>query len=356
MKGFLPLLSFCLLVQLPTYALGESKVRAIEATRSEWSTYRFPLFEGDSPALERINIYLHALELDGLPGSFERSPFEQIWPEEEGGSGVTSLDYEIHEPAEGFVAVDIMSEYVGAYLSLGNRSYAFDLADGNPLSLPALLSEPGLQRLQKRISDARVARIEDFLAQLPTDTAGEAAETAAMQRDMYERCLPLVRDMGIEQDSLALEPAQLTLTAGACAAHAIRALDDLGEFSDSFAYADLAEDLSPYGRCLLLEQRGDCANLRAPRIAGVYRGDIDDHRATLVIMPPSVDGASRALLFRDDRDRMVELSLQQSDDGTPANLVNAADDSVIAELWLGDDGELSGTWTGEKGPQPLVLR
>lgn len=356
MKGFLPLLSFCLLLQLPTYALGESKVRAIEATRSEWSTYRFPLFEGESPALDRINIYLHVLELDGLPGRFEQSPFERIWPKDGEGPGVTSLDYELPAQTAGFVSVDITSEYVGAYLSLGDRSYAFDLADGHPLSLPALLSEPGLQRLQKRTSDARVARIEGFLAQLPTNSTGEEAEMTAIQRDMYEHCLPLVRDTRLEHDRLVLEQTQLTLTAGPCSAHAIRALDDLGEISNSFAYADLVEDLSPYGRCLSLEQRGDCANLRKPGLAGVYRGDIDHHRATLVITPAGADGASRALYFRDDAARLVELSLKHSDDGNLAKLTNLADGSATAELWLGPDGQLSGTWNGAQGPQSVRLR
>lgn len=356
MKGFLPLVSFCLLVQLPMYALGEPRVKALEATRSEWSTYRFPLFEGASPALDRINTYLHVLEFDGLPARFEQSPFEQVWPKEDVGPGVTSLDYEIHEQNAGFVSVDIMSEYVGAYLSLGNRSYAFDLADGQPLSLPALLSEPGLQRLQKRISEARVARIEDFPAQVATDTPGEDAETVAIQRDMYERCLPLIRDAGIEHDRLVLEQTQLTLIAGRCSAHAIRALDDLGPFSNSFAYADLTDDLSPYGRCLLLKQRGDCAKLRKPQIAGVYHRDINHRRATLVITPPSADGASRALYFRDDTARMAELSLQHSDDGNLAKLRNLADDAAIAELRLGHDGQLSGTWQGVEGPQSLELR
>lgn len=355
MKGFSQLLSFFLLAQLPMYTLGDSKVTSLEATRSEWSTYRFPLFEGESPALDRINTYLHVLELDSLPGSFEQSPFEQVWPKEGEGPGVTSLDYEIHAQTAGFVSLDIMSEYVGAYLSLGSSSYAFELTDGQPLSLPALLSEPGLQRLRERLSEARVARIEEFLAQLATDAPGEDAEFAAIQRDMYEHCLPRLRDTGLEQDRLVLEKTQLTLIAGRCSAHAVRALDDLGEFANSFAYAELAEDLSPYGRCLLLELRGDCANLRKPQIAGVYRGDMD-HQPILVITPPSADGSSRALYFSDDRARMVELSVQHSDDGNLAKLKNLADESAISELRLGPAGRLSGTWNGAEGPQSVSLR
>lgn len=93
MMRYRRLLALCLLALAPVPSLAGPRVSTLEATRSEWSTYRFPMFEGESAALERINIYLHAFELDGLPGRFEQSPFERIWPKEEAGHGVVSLDY-----------------------------------------------------------------------------------------------------------------------------------------------------------------------------------------------------------------------------------------------------------------------
>jgi hypothetical protein len=351
------LLTLCLLALAPMPSIADSGISTLEATRSEWSTYRFPLFEGESAALERINIYLHAFELDGLPGRFEQSPFERIWPKEDEGHGVISLDYEIHAKTPGFLSLDIIGEYYGAYLNLGRNSYAFALADGSPLSLPGLFSESSLQRLRGRISQARVERIETFLAQLPTDIAtGDGAESAAIQREIYEHCLPRHRDTRLDHDRLVLEQAQLTLIAGRCSAHAVRALDDLGEFSNSFAYTDLAEDLSSYGRCLLLEQRSDCRQLAKPQMGGVYRGEIDHRdRITLAITPPSAEGSSRAVYFHGKDASEIKLVVRH--DASRTLLREQRDVPAMFELQLGRDGQLTGTWQKEGGPPlPVELR
>ncbi len=351
-------LMLCLLALVPLPSIAEPGVTTLEATRSEWSTYRFPLFEGGSAAPERINIYLHAFELDGLPGRFEQSPFERIWPTDDAGHGVVSLDYEIHAKTPGFLSLDIIGEYYGAYLSLGRNSYAFSLADGSPLSLPVLFSEAGLQRVQQRTSQARAGRIETFLAQLPVDGAtGDEAETIAIQRAMYGECLPRHQDTTLDDDRLVLEPTQLTLIAGGCSAHAVRALDDLGEFPNSFAYADLATELSAYGRCLLLEQRSDCRDLSNPQISGVYRGVVGRQQRTLVIAPPDTSGSSRAFYFRDKDASKVELVAKRRVDVSHIQLREQNAVPAMFELQLDRDGRLNGTWQPEGGVAiPVELR
>jgi len=338
-------------------SIADPSVSTLEAARSEWSTYRFPLFEGESAALERINIYLHAFELDGLPGRFKQSPFERIWPKEDGGHGRVSLDYEIHAKTPGFLSLDIIGEYYGAYLSLGRNSYAFALADGSPLSLSELFSESGLQRLRERVSQARIERIENFLARLPANSATEEeAESAAIQREIYEHCLPRHLDTNLAHDRLVLEQAQLTLIAERCSAHVVRALDDLDEFSNSFAYSELAEDLSSYGRCLLLEQRSDCRQLAKPQLGGVYRGVIESrHRITLAITPPDVEGAARAAYFHNGDDGAIELVVRH--DASRTLLRERRDVPAMFELQLGRDGQLSGSWRKDGGPPlPVNLR
>ncbi len=351
-------LMLCLLALVPLLSIAEPGVTTLEATRSEWSTYRFPLFEGGSAASERINIYLHAFELDGLPGRFEQSPFERIWPTDDAGHGVVSLDYEIHARTPGFLSLEIIGEYYGAYLSMGRNSYAFSLADGSPLSLPALFSEAGLQRVRQRISQARVERIEAFLAQLPVDgAADDEAETIAIQRAMYGECLRRHHDTNLGHDRLVLKPTQLTLIAGRCSAHAVRALDDLGEFPNSFAYADLAAELSAYGRCLLLEQRSDCRDLSSPQISGVYRGEVDGQQQTLVIAPPDGSGSSRAVYFRDMDASKVELVARRQVDASRIQLREHRAVPAMFELQLDRDGQLNGTWQPEEGVAvPIELR
>ncbi|MCQ4259647.1 hypothetical protein [Stutzerimonas stutzeri] len=353
------LLTLGLLAFVSLQSLAEPGISTLEATRSEWSTYRFPLLEGESKASERINIYLHAFELDGLPGRFEQSPFERVWPQEDVGQGVVSLDYEIHAKTPGFLSLAIIGEYYGPYLSLGRKDYAFDLADGSPLSLSQLFSEQGLQNMRRRISQARVERLETFLAQLSANSASaDDAETAEIQRGMYEECLPRHRETNLDHSRLLLGPTQLTLVAGRCSAHAVRALDDLGEFSNSFAYTDLAQELSPYGRCLLLEQRSDCRDLSKPQISGVYRGVVNGRqRITLVIAPPDAGGSSRAFSFRNEDASRVELSARQEPDAGRILLREQNARPALFELLLERDGQLSGTWQEKAGPQvPVELR
>ncbi len=358
MTRHMRLLSFCLAALAPISSLADSSISTLEATRSEWSTYRFPLFEGESAALERINTYLHAFELDGLPGRFEQSPFERVWPKDGEGHGVVSLDYEIHAKTPGFLSLDIIGEYYGAYLSLGRNSYAFALTDGLPLSLSELFSEPGMQQLRAQISRARVDRIETFIAAIPANGASEdEAEMATIQREIYGDCLPRHRNTTLDHDRLVLGQTQLTLIAERCSAHAVRALDDLGEFSNSFAYTELAEALSPYGRCLLLEQRSDCRDLSRPQISGVYRGAVDGRQRITLVIAPYASGVSRAVYFRDEDATKVTLSARPQPNSGRVHLQEQGATPAMFELWLERDGELSGTWQEKGGPRlPVELR
>ena len=88
---YLPLLM--LATVMPVAA--ELRFENLEAKRGDWANYRFPVLQGDSLAVRRINTYLHVMELEGLPGRFERSPFERIWPKEGEIWGTNSLDYRI---------------------------------------------------------------------------------------------------------------------------------------------------------------------------------------------------------------------------------------------------------------------
>src|SRR5690606_10121734 len=169
MEGLMRFLSLLLLsAALPVAA--ELHVESLEAKRSEWETYRFPLFKGDSVAIGRINTYLHAVVLNGLPGRFERSPFERIWPKNGEIWGTNSLDYRIDAEQPGFLSLTISGEYTGAYTSMGHVTYLFDLASGQPIGLSQLFTSAGLQRLGERIGRERSKRIEDYLAGIPVPT------------------------------------------------------------------------------------------------------------------------------------------------------------------------------------------
>ena len=359
---FLPLL--LLSVALPVAA--ELRFEDLEAKRGDWANYRFPVLQGDSLAVRRINTYLHVMELEGLPGRFERSPFERIWPKEGEIWGTNSLDYRIDAEQSGFLSLTISGEYTGAYTSMGHVTYLFDLASGQPIGLSQLFTSAGLQRLGERIGSERRKRIEDYLGGIPVPggyidellslSPDDHDERSEEQRDMYRQCLPGRSKADLRYDRLLLGKQQLTLTAGGCAPHAARALDDLGDFVNSVPYAGLDADLSAYGRCLLLERRSDCQHPGDLKAGGVYWGKIGGrYPITLVVGTSDNSRPQSSAYFYDKYARLIELGGRELHDGH-LRLHEGGDSPAVFDLHLQPDGSLVGTWQQEGGKAlPVVL-
>jgi hypothetical protein len=330
---------------------AELRVENLEAKRSEWETYRFPLFKGDSAAIRRINTYLHAVVLNGLPGRFERSPFERIWPKDGEIRGTNNIDYMIDGRGPGYLSLSVTGEYTGAYTSTGTFTYPFDLSSGRPIALEQLFTAAGLQRLGERVGLERGKRIEAFLAELPppvdaTAELDEHDERLETQHGMYQDCLRRRRSADLQYNRVELRGNALALIAEGCAAHVVRALDDLGEYRNAIPYAQLADDFSPYGRCLLLEQRSDCQYPADLRAGGAYHGKIDGRYAISLVLGGNVYASSS--YFYDRYARQIELSAQNVSSDR-VRLREGGDTPAVFDLHLQPDGSLIGTWQQEGG-------
>lgn len=346
----LPLLA----IALP--ALGDVRIDDLTAKRSDWEVYRFPLLVGDTPAIGRINTFLHAVELRALPGRFAQSPFEHVWPKDGEIWGVNSLDYQIVGQGPGYLSLAIDGEYTGAYTSQSTRGYNFDLLSGRPVGLRQLFTHQGLQRVQRDAQAQRSKRLGDFLEQLPPykgdegENLSEDDQWLEGQRAMYSSCLDSRRDASLDYDRVQLSADSLTLIAESCAAHVNRALDDLGEFPNSFSYRALSEDLSPYGRCLLLERRSDCALSPNATAQGVYQGTLGRYPITLVIEQVYADGSLSAGYFYDKHAAHIELSSKRQQD--VLILHESGEPPARFELEFQADGDLNGTW--QQGDTPAL--
>ncbi|TBU81463.1 hypothetical protein DNK06_06690 [Pseudomonas daroniae] len=344
------------LLAIAVPALADVRIDDLTAKRSDWETYRFPLLVGDSPAIGRINTFLHALELQALPGRFAKSPFENVQPKEGEIWGVNSLDYQVLGQGPGYLSLSIDGESTGAYTSQSSRSYNFDLASGRPIGLPQLLTPEGLLRLQSEVQGLRAKRMEDFLKALPPSKPGEPESLSEDeqwlegQRNMYSYCLDTRRDTGLGYDRVQLGNDRLTLIAESCANHASRALDDLGEFPNSFSYRALNDDLSPYGRCLLLEQRGDCALPANTSAQGVYHGTLGRYPITLVLEYLSAGHRLSASYFYDKHAKRIELGGEHQQDFV--TLYENSEPPARFELEFQADGSLKGTW--QQGGKPAL--
>lgn len=350
----LPLLA----IALP--ALADVRIDDLTAKRSDWETYRFPLLAGDSPAIGRINTFLHTVELQALPGRFAKSPFEKVQPKNGEIWGVNSLDYQVTGQGPGYLSLAIDGEYTGAYTSQSTRNYSFDLASGRPVGLRQLFTAEGLQRVQSEVQGLRTKRLEDFLDQLPPAKAddGKALSDDEQwlegQRAMYTSCLGDRRDASLDYDRVQLSGDSLTLIAGSCAAHVNRALDDLGEFANRFSYQALSGDLSAYGRCVLLQRRSNCA-LPANSVGqGVYHGTLGRYPITLVLEQLYADHSLSASYFYDKHATRIELGGEHQQDHV--TLHESGEPPARFELEFQADGALTGTWQqGDKPALPVQL-
>lgn len=344
------------LLAIAAPALADVRIDDLTAKRSDWETYRFPLLVGDSPAIGRINTFLHTLELQALPGRFAKSPFENVQPKDGEMWGVNSLDYQVLGEGPGYLSLNIEGESTGAYTSQSSRSYNFDLASGRPIGLPQLLTPEGLLRLQGEVQSLRVKRLEDFLKALPPsepadpDNLSDDEQWLEGQRNMYAYCLDTRREISLDYDRVQLGTDSLALIGEGCANHASRALDDLGEFSNSFSYQALSGDLSSYGRCLLLEKRNDCALPVNSTAQGVYRGTVGPYPITLVIEQLYADHSLSASYFYDKHAKYINLGGEHQQDFV--TLHESSEPPARFELEFQADGSLKGTW--QQGEKPAL--
>jgi hypothetical protein len=341
-----------LLLALATPASAAFHIEPIKATHPNGSEYSFPLLTDQSEAAANINTWLQAVSLQKLPGRYGKSAFEDVWPEDnDGWQGVTSMDFQVGSNEPGYLSVDIAYEYMSAYPSQHNTTYNFDAQGGQPIQLRDLFTPGGQQWLRQEASTARVKRIEGFLAgNLPDKSLRlrDDPEEAQEQKQVYENCLPFVRDDDLRYNNLILGAADLTLVRELCAPHVAQALDDLGEYSNSWKYTDLTAHLSDYGRCLLVDKRTDCPRSNATLSAGVWRGSLDGrYPITLVLENENPDGTIGGAYFYDKYARYISLSGKRDAQGG-LTLGEAGPPPARFSLTPSAAG-LSGTWQQEGG-------
>ncbi|SDH21949.1 hypothetical protein SAMN05216588_103223 [Pseudomonas flavescens] len=344
------------LLAIAAPALADVRIDDLTAKRSDWETYRFPLLVGDTPAIGRINTFLHAVELQALPGRFAKSPFENVQPKEGEHWGVNRLDYQVLGQGPGYLSLAVEGEYTAAYTSQSTRTYNFDLVSGRPIGLRQLFSHDGLQRVQNEVQGARAKRMEGFLAKLPPGKPGhpenlsEDEQMLEGQRELYLSCLDSRREAGLDYDRVQLGGDSLTLVAEGCASHVNLALDDLGEFPSSFSYQALSKDLSAYGRCLLLQHRSDCALPEDTSAQSVYHGTLGRYPITLVLEQLYADHSLSASYFYDKHAKRIELGGEHQQDFV--TLYESSEPPARFELEFQADGSLKGTW--QQGEKPAL--
>lgn len=330
--------------------------------------YRLPYVtgtanSGDADAVQRINDWLFVAEVEAPPATDPRNPAKPIWPPSGIPDGVASLEYKVAANVPGWWSVTIFGEYMGAYPSAGEHTYNFDAHSGQILTVGVLFSPQGLATLTRNVHRARLKRLDDFVAKLPPEkpraadaspSTGDDEDAPTAQRMIYGDCRPLIADGRLAEDELKLTPDRLVVVREHCAAHVVQAFDDLGEFSNGFAYAELAPLLSGYGRCLLVQRRTDCATDARGRGIGVYRGTLGGrYPVTFVIDAESgrvnyyfYDRVGKLIALEPKALPQRGLRFTESPENGP---------KAVFDLMPRPDGHLVGTWTQEGTGKTLAV-
>lgn len=337
---------------LPLAAWAQLRVQALSDSGGE---LRIPqVAGGDAAAVQRINTWLQVSELQKLPGHYRKSPFEDMELKPGDTTGVSSLDYTVQSNTPGYLSLQVQGEYDAATVNTYSFTYNFDARTGRSIMLSDLFTPAGLEKLRAELRASRRQQIDAYLAQLPQpgDTQDDPAETEA-ERQMYSACRDTVAHDDLASDELTLGKDKLQLSMDCATTHYEQAVEDgLGPLQDSYAFAALREQLSDYGRCLLLERREHCPQPPRTLAAGLWHGSLGGrYPITLAYGLPGADG-----YFYDKFGQFIPLEGGLQADGS-LRLDENPDSGPKAEfrLRLQPDGSLKGDWLQQGTGKTLAV-
>jgi hypothetical protein len=245
---------------------------------------------------ENINTYLHLHYLELLPNTYKKSPFEVINQE----SSMPRLyvhNYEI-EQNEKFISIYIRMEGCGAYCEEFDVHKVFLVKTGQVVHPKDLFTKNGVEDFDQ-INHQRIQK--EIKAFLKTSADEE-------QQELYEECLNEDYKGKIHSHSeFSVKDSNFIFYSGRCSNHAMRALDDLGDFENSYSFKALEKHLSPFGNFLLNPKNTKFISPKTP--LGIYKGKIGDkYPIGLSLSEVYEDGSLSAHYWYEKYKHPIELS------------------------------------------------
>ncbi|WP_268225421.1 hypothetical protein [Sinomicrobium oceani] len=275
--------------------------------------FSFPYLADSSDAAGRINTWLHGTLLETLPGKFEYSPFERIWPAGTSRQGVVRLGYLVYANNDRYFSLDVSGEYSGIYRAPFSVIHNFDAHSGRPIALEDLFTVQGLKKLQQQTVQQRTALLEGFLKTLDTTEYDNAD-----QYHRYTGCLASVKNDDLLQDRILLTGNSLRLIRNSCSSGTENTGDVLGDLENDFGFETLKPWLSAYGRYLFLpEATPQYAPEPGKHIRiGVYQGIRDGQPVRIFIEKVYNDDSVRAFCYYNEGTGRVDLQTERKPDGS----------------------------------------
>jgi len=334
-------------------------VQTLTRQAGKTADQKFPFVQSeDTRVATRINhwLFLETFEIpaparaaDGLRGM---DP--QTW------QNMPELGYTVLRNDARLLSLRIEGEGCGAYCESFAYAHAFDAATGRHLEAADLFTPQGLQAIVGKIGANNAARLRKEVASLqkasktPRPKDGPSADDLEAVIGLYEDCLSsrgnaeYRRIEGVGR--MEIEAGSVLFAQYRCSNHAMRALDDIGDFSTRIPASQLGPWLTGYGRTLLLGE----GNAPAPTspFGQVLRGTIDGKLPVTLRLPPFGNGQQvNAVYFYDRYRTPIPVSGQYKD-----GVLTLDEPDAKAQLRLKSEGlTLRGEWIGGQKTLPLVF-
>lgn len=334
-------------------------------------TGEFPFIISNSNPLasEKINTYLNVDLLEIVPGSFKKCPFERVMSNSGSFSANTDFEeYSININSKTILSLSIKGETNAAYPQNASWDYSFNAITGDIIYPDELFTEAGYSKIKKKLIAKRKAKVTKFLkglnAQFISKKFEVDEERANDQKSIYEDCLQYIGDDDFLYGQFTIHKDFIVFSRECCSNHAMSALDDLGEFSDTLKIAEISNLLSRYGKALLFEDTKECQNIKPPiSNTKILKGFINDKiPITCIFYRPYADGNIMLRYWYDKNKSIIEwrgtfknkskLNLIEDD------YFDKKQDKWILKALINADvsaDSIKGTWTNQKDGKKLTI-
>ena len=253
MKYFL--LLFIFFIQLSVAQKHQFKIKEIVEINptNKNQTYKFPLLVGEKELSKKVNRDLIQSLLELNITEKHKSIFENIWTTKEKSiPNLSFLDYQINQLNDNVYSVTFHTEGCGAYCEEFDISYNYNIKTGKRIQLESLFSEEGKTIILEKLNKQKIGLIKETISKLELEK-----EKTNIRADIvdYTKRIQLLKDCKdkSEIDNLnyfdfKITENQIIIYTERCSNHAMRALDEIGEFEYFFKTKDIKKLLSNFGK------------------------------------------------------------------------------------------------------------
>lgn len=319
---------------------------------------RFPfVLSGDALVARRINDRLFIDTFERMAPQQARVGLREV--DADAWASMPTVDYGVLRNDSRILSLQIRAEGCGAYCEEFTVPHAFDAATGRHIEINDLITTHGRDAMVRMMQENNLRTMRRQIAALksakplPGKAARDAGEDVEERIALLETCIAERGDASWRNiqgmGRMAIEAQALVFSQERCSNHAMRALDDLGEFSNRWPFAELRAWLTPYGSTLLLGL-GAASTPDAP-FGQVLRGVLGERLAVTVwLRRLEADGSTSGIYFYDRFRRPIQLSGRYRD-----GVLELSESASEGQWRLRREGTaLRGTWTD--GAKTLPLR